>query len=280
MHWTSAALAGALIATAGMTAAPAAHGQVARPAAQVLSGFGRTSQLGVTVHDPDDSEMKGTPRGVVVDDVRDNSPAEKAGVKSGDRILEFDGERVRSARQFSRVVQETVPGRSVPIVVSRGDQRLTLNATPESGSEFNLRLLDTPEVWHTPPVPATPRPPRAAPAPPAPAMPFAFDMFRTSRLGAAVESLDGQLADYFGVKHGVLVKSVTEGSSAAKSGLKAGDVITAINGNHVDDPSALARELRETDDGAALTIDIVRDRKSQTLKGKLEDRPRPRYRTF
>lgn len=279
MQWTSAALAGALVATAGMAASPVAHGQMARPA-QVLSGFGRTSQLGVTVHDPDVSDAKGGAPGVVVDEVRDRSAAEKAGIKSGDRIVEFDGERVRSARQFSRVVQETVPERSVPVVLTRGDQRLTVNVTPEPESEFNLRLLDTPEVWRMPPAPATPLPPRAAPAPPVPAVPFAFDMFRTSRLGVTVETLDGQLADYFGVKHGVLVKSVAEGSSAAKAGVKAGDVITAINGNHVDEPSDVTRELRDTDEGAPLTIDIVRDRKSQTLKGKLEAGARPRYRTF
>ena len=279
MQWTSAALAGALVAVAS-AAAPVAHRQMTRPAAQVLSGFGRTSQLGVTVHDPDESDAKSNAPGVIVDEVRENSPAEKAGIKSGDRIVEFDGERVRSARQFSRVVQETVPERSVPVVLSRGDQRVTLNVTPESGSEFNLRLLETPQVWQTPPLPATPRPPRPAPAPVAPAVPFGFDVFRTSRLGATIESLDGQLADYFGVKHGVLVKSVMEGSSAAKAGLKAGDVITAINGNHVDDPSDLTRGLRETDEGASLTIDIMRDRKPQTLKGKLEAGSRARYRTF
>lgn len=277
MQWTSAALAGALVAAAGVAAAPVAHGQMARPA-QVLSGFGRTSQLGVTVHDADAADAKGGAPGVVVDEVRERSPAEQAGIKSGDRIVEFDGERVRSARQFSRVVQESVPDRSVPVVLTRADQRLTLNVTPAPGSEFNLRLLDTPEVWRTPPVPAAPRPPRAAPAPPVPPMPFAFDMFHTSRLGVTVESLNGQLADYFGVKHGVLVKSISEGSTAAKAGVKAGDVITAINGSRVDEPSDVTRELRDTDEGATLTIDIVRDRKSQSLKGKLEDGSRTRYR--
>jgi serine protease Do len=281
MQWTSAALAGALVATAGIAAAPVAQGQMPRPAAQVLSGFGRSSQIGVTVHDSDVVETKAGAAGVVVDEVGERSAAEKAGIKDGDRIIEFDGERVRSARQFARVVQETVPGRTVPLVLTRGDQRLTVNVTPEAGSEFGMRLLDAPEVWRTPTPPAAPRVPRPAPAPTAPPAPFAFDLFtRTSRLGVAVESLNGQLAVYFGVKQGALVKSVADESSAAKAGLKAGDVITAIDGNQVDDPSDIARELRQLDDGATVTIDIVRDRKPQTLKGKLEDGPRARYRTI
>lgn len=281
MHWTSVALAGALIATAGMAPAPAAQDATPRSAAQILNGFGRSSQIGVTVHDPEAADSKAGAPGVVVDEVNDRSAAEKAGIKDGDRIIEFDGERVRSARQFARVVQETVPGRTVPVVLTRGDQRLTVSVTPETGSEFSVRLLGTPEVWRTPEPPPAPRVPRAVPAPLAPAAPFAPEFFtRTSRLGAAVESLNGQLARYFGVKQGVLVTSVADDSSAAKAGLKAGDVITAIDGNAVDDPSDVARELRRLEGGASVKIDIVRDRKPQTLKGTLEDGPRTRYRTI
>lgn len=277
MQWKSAALAGALVAATGVRPAPMAHAQTLRAASQVLSAFDRPSQIGVTVHDPDVADVKGSAPGVVVDEVAPKSPAEKAGLKSGDSIIEFDGERVRSARQFSRVVRETVPARTVPVVLTRGGQRLTVNVTPEPGSDVSFRLLDAPQVWRAP-LPPVPARPRVAPTPVAPPAPFSFELFgRSTRLGAAVESLDGQLADYFGAKQGVLVKSVTEGSNAAKAGLKAGDVITAINGNRVDDPSDVTRELGRLDDGAALTIDIVRDHKAQTLKGKLQDGERTRF---
>ena len=83
------------------------------------------------------------------------------------------------------------------------------------------------------------------------------------------ESLTDQLSDYFGVKGGVLVRSVIDDSAAAKAGIKAGDVIVSVNGHHVDDPSDVTEELRRAP-GDDFTLDVVRDHKTQTLKGKVE----------
>ena len=55
------------------------------------------------------------------------------------------------------------------------------------------------------------------------------------RLGVIAQPVTDQLATYFGVKEGVLVTQVTEGSAAAKAGIKAGDVITAVNAKPVKD---------------------------------------------
>ena len=57
-----------------------------------------------------------------IDEVNEDSPAEKAGIKAGDIVVEYDGERVRSARQFTRLVQETPEGRSVAIALHAGRQ--------------------------------------------------------------------------------------------------------------------------------------------------------------
>src|SRR5512143_1996819 len=65
---------------------------------------GRGAEIGVRITDR-------TEGGVVVEDVQPDSPAEKAGIKRSDVITDFDGERVRSARQFERLVRETPPGR-------------------------------------------------------------------------------------------------------------------------------------------------------------------------
>ena len=62
-----------------------------------------------------------------------DSPAEKAGLKAGDIVVDYDGERVRSARQFTRLVQETPEGRSVAIGIMRDGKKQTVNATPEAG---------------------------------------------------------------------------------------------------------------------------------------------------
>ena len=78
----------------------------------VMALDGRGSQLGVMVSDLDAKAAGG---GVKIDEVNDGSPAERAGIKAGDVVVEYDGERVRSARQFTRLVQETPEGRSVAI---------------------------------------------------------------------------------------------------------------------------------------------------------------------
>ena len=117
-----------------------------------------------------------------------------------------------------------------------------------------------------------------------PAMPFElFSVMNTGRLGITIETLDAQLAEFFGVKDGVLVKSVAPDSSAAKAGLKAGDVITSINGRKVYEASDVTRAIDRTESNGDLTIDVTRDKKTQTLKGKLDARDtgaRSRIRTI
>ena len=66
----------------------------------------------------------------IVDSVRMNGPAEKAGIRNSDVIVEFDGEHVRSARQLSRLLWETPSARPVKVVVLRGQQRVELSVTP------------------------------------------------------------------------------------------------------------------------------------------------------
>jgi serine protease Do len=94
----------------------------------------------------------------------------------------------------------------------------------------------------------------------------------TGRLGITVESLSDQLAEYFGTKDGVLVTSVADNSTASKAGLKAGDIVTAVNGSTVSTPPDLSRRTDHLEDGDEFTLDVVRDKKPMTLKGKVEPR--------
>ena len=268
------ALAGALVASAVAGAAfmPPVHGQSRErdTPARLLQVLGRDAQIGVSVRDSDAGEKTG---GVIVDEVRTGSPAEKAGFKRGDAIVEFDGERVRSVAQFRRLVQETPEERSAPTVVLRDGQRVTLTVTPDRPRPFYFdddfsRVM--PAIPQAPMPPATPRAPRAI----VPSMPDGFESFTyrswDSRLGVTAEGLTPQLREYFGVKGGgVLVRSVSDGSAAAKAGLKAGDVIVGANGHPVDQPSDLADAIHG--DGE-FTLEVMRDRKTMTVKGKQEPR--------
>src|ERR1051326_8743861 len=138
------ALAGALVMAAGLAPAGATIDQSdeSQPVMRALE-IGRGSRLGITVQDIEDSNNKQVKAGVVVETVESGGPAEKAGMKAGDAITEYDGERVRSVRQFQRLVQESALGRSVPVVLSRDGQRVTVNVTPEawrSNEDLALRF--------------------------------------------------------------------------------------------------------------------------------------------
>ncbi len=105
------------------------------------------------------------------------------------------------------------------------------------------------------------------------------------RLGVSAEAVSGQLATYFGVESGVLVRQVDESSAAAKAGVKAGDVITAVNGKPVKDAGDLRREIADATDGDSkeakeVTLNVTRDKKPITLKATIEEPadPRPRVR--
>src|SRR5579863_9014205 len=67
--------------------------------------------------------------GVEITRVEEGSPAEKAGLKSGDVVLEYNGQRVEGMEQFGRLVRETPAGREVKLLISRGGATQTISAT-------------------------------------------------------------------------------------------------------------------------------------------------------
>jgi serine protease Do len=286
--WKTAALGAALAAAAGVGAlvTPTAHGQtrvvrVQSPRAlEIITGG---SRIGVSIRDLEDADKtaaKGVTTGVVVEEVSTESPAEKAGIRRGDAIVEFDGERVRSVRQLTRVVQETPAGRTVQAAIVREGQRSTVSVTPREGSGFRFEGLDDLANLRYKLAPTPPRAPEP-PRPPSPPADWVFDGLvgrSANSLGISVSTLSSQLAEYFGTKEGVLVSSVTDNSAAAKAGIKAGDVITSFNGTAVNDPSDVRRRVADLSDGDEFTIAVMRDKKAVTLKGKAE-RPERRRTT-
>ncbi len=95
--------------------------------------------------------------------------------------------------------------------------------------------------------------------------------WRNSLLGLEFEDLDSQLAQYFGVKRGILVRSVDKGSAADKGGIHAGDVVTSINDHSISTPHDVGAYMRnERRPLASLTIELTRDKKPLTIKIVLE----------
>jgi serine protease Do len=266
--------------------------------------FGGGSRIGLTVGDLTADDLKaasGATSGVRVETVDRASPAAKAGVREGDVVVEFDGEKIRSARQFSRLVNETVAGRAVKLGIVRNGNRDTVDVTPESSSlgweidtdrigrdiargmrELEPRLREIePRLRELGPR-LRELEPRLRELEPRlrefrfDAPEFDFEHFMPGnargRLGVQIQTLSPQLAEYFGVKDGgVLVANVTKDSPAEKAGLKAGDVITSLDGDRVDDAGALMNELREK--SGEVSVGIVRDKKDLTITIMIEPSP-------
>ncbi len=68
--------------------------------------------------------------GLVLDGVRDNSPAAKAGIKAGDKIVKLAGKDVRNAMDFTYVLGEMKAGQEYEVVLLRGTERVTLKIIP------------------------------------------------------------------------------------------------------------------------------------------------------
>ena len=278
-------------------------------AAPMIAGIGGGPRLGVEIRDLGKEDLAkfklSTPNGVMVDVVTSESAAEKAGVKAGDVVVQFDGENVRSAAQFTRLVRETVAGRSVKMGVVRDGKRVDLDVAPaeaENVQQFSFeRRTPAPGgafTWEErvpapgqsiPPMPPTPPAgaPRRQQRIPMPELEgntlqwfgesggagnFMLSAGR-GRLGINVQELTPELAAYFGVKDGLLVNSVQADTPAAKAGFKAGDVIGTVNGKAVSSSSDLVRELADKEGEVA--IGLTRDKKALSLKATLEPRETP-----
>lgn len=208
---------------------------------QVSSASG---YLGVGVQDlPDNS-------GVEVETVTEDAPAARAGIRRKDVIVEFDGQKIDGKDQFTASIIGKAPGTKVNLTVLRNGVRQNIVAT------LGLRPADLPlsgpqSGMLMPAVPVSPEDLQAMIAADAP------------KVGFEGEALTPQLAEFFGVHEGVLVRTVTGKTPAERSGLKAGDVVTRVNGIPVTSPREISGIVRQSKKTVVFTI--VRNRKEMTL---------------
>ncbi len=208
-------------------------------------------------------------RGVAITRVVKDSPAEKAGLRVNDVILRIDGESVTSVRKLNRVVSEIAPDQTVRISISRAGAEQEFSAIMgrregnkafqgllKGGDLGNLGNLGNLGHWEW-----------EGPQFKNDGAPWTFAFNGSRRIGINTTELTKQLADYFGVTggRGVLVTSVFDDGPAAKAGVKAGDVITAIDGEAVDSSGDISRVINRRKDGE-VTLTIVRNKTQQTIR--------------
>jgi serine protease Do len=189
--------------------------------------------------------------------VEEASPAEKAGIKPGDVVLEYNGQRVEGMEQFGRLVRETPTGREVKLLVSRNGATQTVTAT------LAMRKVKA--------MPNVVIPPIQIPEIQIPDMPGVFTTMRSRMLGVEAEALGPQLAGYFGVKEGVLVRSVVKDTAAERAGIHAGDVITKVDGTVVTTPNELSNAVHAAISKKNFSVEVTRDHKEINIAVTIED---------
>lgn len=208
-------------------------------------------------------------RGVGVTEVVKESPAEKAGLRKGDVIVRFDNEVVSSVRKLNRLVSEVAPDHKVTLAISRGgsEQELSVAIGKRPGYTDTLRKGTIPHFPGVETFPRTEKGPENWPNLEGQPGQLVFALGNNRRIGVGTTQLTKQLADYFGVPDGkgVLVTSVSEGSAAAKAGIRAGDVITAVDGEKVEGSGDLSRAINKQKDGD-VNLTITRDKSQHTIK--------------
>ncbi len=172
------------------------------------------------------------PRGALVADLVKGGPAERAGVKTGDVIIEFDRRPIKDSADLPQQVARVAPGSAVQLKVIRDGKETSLPITVGEMKETEV----------------------AATA-------------QEGELGLTVQPLTPQLAESLGVERGegLVISAVTPGSAADEAGLRAGDVVVEINRQAVKTLADYKREIARNDKAKSVLFLVRRGQSSLFL---------------
>jgi serine protease Do len=199
--------------------------------------------------------------GVLVRDVVEDSPAEKAGIEREDVILAFGGKKVLDTEQLIQMVKKNSPGDEVEMLIVRDGKEKTVSTIIGESPENELREIEIKKS-----ISPEGKLPKIKPEI------YKFSAFSGVRIGVKVEDLTEQLGEYFGVKggEGALVTEVDEDGPAYKAGLKAGDVIMEVDGKKIEDTEDLIGVISDQEEGDKVEIKVVRNHMPQNFLVEVE----------
>lgn len=164
--------------------------------------------------------------GIIVSQVSENSPAEKAGLRQGDIIIKFRGKTVEEVGRFRNQVALTSPGSREQLTILRDGKQKKLNITIGRLSEDNKLAAADPSSQST------------------------------EEIGISVQTLTPQLAKQFNAKpgEGVVVTEVQPGSIASMGGIKTGMVILQVNNKPVNNAATFKRAIENNNEKRVLLL--------------------------
>ncbi|MEA3361681.1 MAG: DegQ family serine endoprotease [Thermodesulfobacteriota bacterium] len=154
--------------------------------------------------------------GILIAQVMEDSPAEKAGLTQGDVVLQLDGEKVDKVSKFRNKIAMIRPGTTVELLVLRDGKKKKIKAT--------IGTLDADKDGH----------------------PISSD--ELSDLGMSLQKLTSDLAGQLGYEgaRGVLVTGVESGSIAARAGIQRGNLIQEVNRKEVETPAQVKKIIENS----------------------------------
>ncbi|RKY00582.1 MAG: hypothetical protein DRP54_05205 [Spirochaetes bacterium] len=193
--------------------------------------------LGVSIQDltPEMAKPLGLPsdfKAVIVAEVFEGSPAEKAGIEQGDIITYFNGKRVESAAELRNLVAQTRPGTTVTIKLIRNKREIDIRV--KIGELEKAQKIAKGE-----------------------------SRSGSELLGVRVEKVSSELAKKLGLRRatGVVIKDVYPGSPAQKAGLEPGDIIFRVGNVPVNSPDELSKLIQQASREGEVLL-LVRDGRS------------------
>lgn len=199
-------------------------------------------------------------RGVAVKEVVEGSPAQQAGLQTGDVIIAINGDSITGTRKLTRLISEIAPDHTARVTVFRNGSEREINVTvgkrPMPTLDASAFPMNFPRIE---------------------ALPGA--LFKTEgdgglstifrgvsgrRIGIGVTTLTTQLSQHYKVDGGVMVNQVSENAPAEKAGLRAGDIITEADGKKIASENDLINAIRTKTEGS-VTFTIVRNGAKQQI---------------
>jgi serine protease Do len=163
------------------------------------------------------------PQGALVSEILQGSPADKAGLQSGDVILELEGASIESLGSFRSSITLMKPGQQVTMKVRRNGQDITLKATISENPENETQGSAIEDTY-----------------------------------GLMLEPVTPELAKHYNLdtKTGLLIVQIDPESQAYQAGLRAGIVILAVNGHSITTVDEFARAIQNAEVGGRLLLQI------------------------